>query len=778
VTQNMATMQPITEVVWKEKYRHSNPDGSGGESSIEASFGRVVAGVYEKDERKDEESPRALDSMVRRHWVPAGRIQAGAGTGKRVTWINCFVSPTIEDSMKSHGLAHAKGIMDSLSVAAITQQMGGGIGMDFSTLRPRGAIVRKVGSVSSGPLCFMDMWHAMCGTIMSSGSRRGAMMGTLRIDHPDILEFIEAKHVQGRLTNFNVSVLVTNAFMEALKNGGEWDLGFTVPRADGNHVDVRQDIDIAKGEDWYVYHRLPAVDLWEMILKSTYDYAEPGVIFIDRVNERNNLNYCEHISATNPCGEQPLPPNGDCNLGAVNLAAMVNDAFGTNPEFDWDALDEAVQVGVRFLDNVLDTTLYPTEEQKSEALAKRRIGLGITGLGNMLQQMKIRYGSKEATDFTEDVMKSISHCAYRASVDLAEERGSFPMFNADQFLKSSFVMRLPVDIKEGIREVGIRNGVLLTIAPTGTTSLYIGNVSSGCEPSFAWSYQRKMLMEDNTQKEFDVEDYGYLMHCRMFGKPNGEMLPDYMVTATELTVLEHLEMQGALQKHVDASISKTINCPEDMEFDEFKQVYSHAYDLGLKGCTTYRPSGVRGSVLSVKGEEKPRAIGPVPERPQELEGSTYKVKWAPTKAAFYVTINDRIDRDGNRVPFEIFINTMSVKHSEWISALTRTISAVFRRGGDVTFLPDELEQIHSSDGGQWVGPNEYVPSLVAIIGKTINRHFVKIGLKEPRLKPELVEIELTPEMGGERCPDCEHPKSFVMTEGCGKCLSCGYSSCG
>jgi len=748
-------------------------DGTG-EQAIEESFERVVAGVYERDERRDQEAGRALESMVRRHWVPAGRIQAGAGTGKRVTWINCFVSPTIEDSMTSHDVPNALGIMDSLKVAALTQQMGGGIGMDFSTLRPKGAIVRKVGSVSSGPLCFMDMWNAMCGTIMSSGSRRGAMMATLRIDHPDVLDFIEAKHVAGRLTNFNVSVMVTHAFMEALKNNEDWDMGFTVPRADGNHVDVRKDI--VEGEEWFVYSRMSARDLWEKILRSTYEFAEPGVIFIDRVNESNNLRYCEEISTTNPCGEQPLPPNGDCNLGAVNLAAMVNDSFGLNPEFDWDALDDAVGVGVRFLDNVLDTTLYPTEEQKQEALAKRRIGLGITGLGNMLQQMKIRYGSPEAIEMTENVMKAISHCAYRASVDLAEERGSFPLFDVNKFLKSSFVQRLPADIKEGIREAGIRNGVLLTVAPTGTTSLYVGNVSAGCEPSFAWSYTRKMLMEDNSTQEFDVEDYGYLMHSRMFGKPNGKDMPDYMVTATELSVLEHLEMQAALQKHVDASISKTINCPEEMEFEDFKQAYSHAYDLGLKGCTTYRPSGVRGAVLTVKGEERPRAVGSVPSRPMELEGSTYKVKWAPIGSAFYVTINDRIDRDGKRVPFEIFINTMSVVHSEWITALTRTISAVFRRGGDVAFLPDELEQIHSADGGQWVN-QKYVPSLVAIIGKTINQHFVKLGLKELDTVPE-VEVEIAQEIGGTRCPRCENPQSLIMSEGCGNCLTCGYSNCG
>ena len=771
MTQNLTSEQPITEVVWKEKYRFV------GEASKEDSFKRVVEGVYKNDEQKLAEAPRALEAMIRRHWVPAGRIQAGAGTGKRVTWINCFVSPTIEDSMKSSGVVNANGIMDSLKVAALTQQMGGGIGMDFSTLRPRGAIVRKVGSVSSGPLCFMDMWHAMCGTIMSSGSRRGAMMGTMRIDHPDIIEFIEAKHVPGRLTNFNVSVMATYAFMEALENNADWDLGFNVPRADGNHVEVLGKPG-SQDEAWYVYQRLPARELWDLILKSTYNYAEPGIIFIDRVNERNNLKYCERIATTNPCGEQPLPPNGDCNLGAINLAAMVQDPFGVSPQLDWEGLDETVRVGVRFLDNVLDTTLYPTVEQEVEALAKRRIGLGITGLGNMLQQMKVRYGSEEAKNLTEDVMKEISHIAYRASVDLAEERGAFSLFEADKFLRSSFVQALPADIKEGIREVGIRNGVLLTIAPTGTTSIYIGNVSSGCEPTYAWSYTRKMRMEDDSFQDFDVEDYGYLMYCRMFGKSNGQDLPDYMVTATELTVLEHLGMQGALQKHVDASISKTINCPEEMDFEEFKQVYSHAWDLGLKGCTTYRPSGVRGAVLSVKSEE-PRAVGPVPDRPAELEGSTYKVKWAPIGSAFYVTINDRINRDGERIPFEIFVNTMSVVHSEWITALTRTISAVFRRGGDITFLPTELEQIHSSDGGQWIEPNVWVPSLVAVIGRTINKHFVKIGLIQPavpKIQPEPAEI--VTEIAGERCPRCENPKSLIRAEGCARCLSCGYSNCG
>jgi len=1069
--------QPIVRFVWDEKYRWKQPDGSSTEGSPEESNERVVLGVYydDSDGPNGLDAQRALDSMNRREWCPAGRIHAGAGTNKRVTLLNCFVAPEIEDSMATEeDGGHSAGIMDALSVAAYTQQMGGGIGMDFSTLRPRGAVVRRTGSASSGPLPFMDMWNSMCATIMSSGSRRGAMMATLSCDHPDLEEFVTAKHEKGRLTNFNVSVLVTNSFMYCVENDLGWDLGFSVPRADGKHVEVVDPGDHFHDIPFYVYKRYEARYLWDLITKSTYDYAEPGVIFIDRVNQWNNLWYTETIHCTNPCltgdskvwtaygprrfdelarsrksvlvltqledghlayremknprltrrranlvevtfrgngkryksvtrvrctpehifflvdgrriqagslvagqricsvyrglanqkgyialrgscetvmehyvaceyqhgrrpdyprehghhkdedrknnrpdnieilpasehnamkmmgdqnpmrrfpernhfhyedfsggkngnyrhdieteklvslraeglsyqaianevgcskamvmdrlggnhkvvsvleldatedvycgtvsetgrffvvcgenegilvsncGEQPLPANGDCNLGAVNLAVMVEHPFTEQAEVKWDLVRDTTQIGVRFLDNVLDVTQYPTEEQRKEALSKRRVGLGITGLGNLLQQMCSRYGSEEAVLLTGEIMRVIRDTAYLTSIDLAKERGPFPLFNRDKYLEGKFVLPLPTLIRGGIHDHGIRNGVLLTIAPTGTTSIYYGNVSSGLEPTFAWWYQRKIVQADGTLEEFEhVEDYGYRLYQRKFGE-SGELLawdslPDYMVTALELSVQDHLVMQEVCQKYIDASISKTINCPEDMTLEDFQDVYRMAYDMGLKGCTTYRPSPERGSVMSVpeeKGEDQPQAQ-PVASRPAELDGCTYKVRWPSLDQAFYVTMNDYVDERGERRPFEIFINSKSVKHHEWITALTRTISAIFRRGGDVTFLLEELEQVHSgSMGGHWIG-GKYVPSLVAMIGSVVRQHFLKIGLldegeavspQDPEDAEMKVEEEEAPP-AGEICPRCQNP-TLYHREGCATCGSCGYSDCG
>ncbi len=746
----------ITNLVWNDKYRYGN------EETPTDSMGRVVKGVY-ANESHGNYADEALRSMLVLDWCPGGRIHAGAGTPKRVTWINCYVSPDIDDSME--------GIMDALKVAALTQQQGGGIGMNFSTLRPAGAIVHRTGSVSSGVIHFMEMWNGMCGAIKSSGSRRGAMMATLADWHPDIEHFIKAKHEKGKLTNFNVSVMVSDAFMQAVKEDGEWELGFTVPPADGSHVRVKP----ARNSDWYVYKVVKARELWESMTRSTYEYAEPGVLFIDRVNEWNNLYYCEMISCTNPCGEQPLPPNGDCNLGAVNLAVMVDNPFTVDAEVNFEKLIHTVQIGMRFLDNVLDLSPFPTKEQQAEALAKRRTGLGITGLGNMLQQLMVRYGSASSVDITGNVMKTIAYIAYRASIQLAKERGSFPMLDKDLFLASKFVRTLPEDIRDGIREHGIRNAVLLTIAPTGTTSIYYGNISSGIEPTFAWKYDRKVLMPDNSLKSFEVQDYGYAKFVEKFGAINIHPLPPFMVTANELTVDEHLAIQAVCQKYVDASISKTINCPKSMPFDEFQAVYTKAYSLGLKGCTTYRPSDVRGSILSVKEAPTPQ---PATSRPAKLTGSTYKLRWPGLDQAFYITIND-IDRDGKLWPFEIFINSKSVKHQEWITALTRMMSAVFRKSDDPTFMIEELEQVYSPTGGQFKD-GEYVPSLVAMIGKTMEQHFREIGLLMPAVGGSVLSTERSLPFPltqlGEICPQCNQP-TLYHKEGCSSC-QCGYSNCG
>jgi len=479
------------------------------------------------------------------------------------------------------------------------------------------------------------------------------------------------------------------------------------------------------------------------------------------------------------CGEQPLPANGICNLGAVNLAVMVKDPFGMHPAVNYDLIRQTTRIGMRFLDNVLDVTLFPTQDQKMEATSKRRTGLGITGLGNLLQEMKIRYGSDEAVELTKDIMRTIRDEAYGASINLAKERGSFPMYNQKKYMEGWFIEKLPDTLRKRLKKYGIRNGVLLTIAPTGTTSIYYGNVSSGLEPTYDWTYYRKLLKADNSMEEFPVEDYGYNLFKRIFGDNMTDRgAPDYMVSALELSVQDHLKMQAACQMYVDASISKTINCPKEMSLEEFGSVYTTAYEMDLKGCTTYRPSGTRGSVLSKEKESTNHDTPEVQKRPDELEGSTYKIRWPGLDHAFYVTMNDYRE-NGQRRPFEIFINSKSVQHQEWITALTRTISAIFRRGGDVTFLIEELEQVHSSSGGRFQD-QKYVPSLVAMIGITIKKHFQKIGLlseSEIQALPMTSDHTDGSQFTGESCPKCTAP-TLIYQEGCHKCTSCGYGDCG
>lgn len=754
--------QPVTTHIWREKYRH------GDEATPSDTFARVIAGVYAHD---PDHAAEALAALERRDWVPGGRIFAGAGTGKRVTWINCFVSPTIQDSMDTEPDRPGVGIMPALSVAAFTQQQGGGIGMDFGTIRPDGAVVQRTGSISSGVIPFMVMWDGMCVTIRSSGSRRGAMMGVLPIWHPDVPAFITAKTRKDFLKNFNVSVTVTDDFMAALEAGADWDLGFPVPRADGRHVAVTE----KDGKPWYVYQRLPAAELFDLITRTTYEYAEPGVIFIDRVNQLNNLNYCETIAATNPCGEQPLPPNGDCDLGHVNLANMVLDPFTADARIDWDRLRAAVAIGVRFLDNVLDTSPFPTPEQKAEALHKRRIGLGYTGLGNLLQQMRVRYG-RAAVPLVEQIGEAIAIQAYRTSVELARERGIFPAYDREKFAEAPFVQKLPADLRADIAAHGIRNGVLLTLAPTGTTSIFYGNVSSGVEPTFSWHYNRAVVVDqtatEQTTEQFEVQDYGWHLYTRMPGYDPAAPLPDYMVSALQLSVADHIAVAAAAQRWVDAAISKTINCPADMSYADFREVYLTAYREGMKGCTTYRPSGVRGSVLSLKEEPKPALpdSDAVLTRPETLHGKTVKIKWPIDDENYYLTINDYVHADGRRMPFEIFISTSSVENFETMAALTRTLSAACRRG-DATFLFEELERVHSPKGGAIVRleheqKGSYAPSLIALIGRILRQH----SAPQQELFTEMEE-------NGEPCPSCKR-RTAHMLEGCLTCQNCGYSKCG
>jgi ribonucleoside-diphosphate reductase alpha chain len=1140
-------MSDISRQIWDMKYRLKAPDGTPVDAEIADTWARVALAAAQA-EQPAQRRTWALDfaqALAGHRFLPAGRILAGAGTGRAVTLFNCFVMGAIPDSMD--------GIFSHLREAALTLQQGGGIGYDFSTLRPKGAPVAGVGADASGPVSFMEVWDAMCRTIMSAGSRRGAMMATLACDHPDIEDFIAAKQTPGRLTNFNLSVLVSDAFMQAVKDDAQWDLVF----------------------DCRVTRTLRARELWDRIMRATYDYAEPGVIFIDRINEANNLAYCETIRATNPCltadswimtdegprqigdllgrgfvavadgevwpsdergffsrgrkdvvelrtregyrlklthdhrlrkvtrrtrwscewewaeagslvsgdevsihdhragpawgdpqaadkdaaegyllglligdgvlkseaavlsvwpgqrvangaderpgvqgvmagaadaarhlphrsdfrgwaavagrgewrlksvalkrlanshglvpraktispsieqsssafhaallrglfdsdgsvqgaqikgvsvrlaqselglleaaqrmllrlgiastiyrerrpagqralpdgrggakpysiraqhelvvsgeslhlfaerigfcdteksarlsralasykrrldreafvatvegiehvgeaevfdaavpglnafdangfwahncGEQPLPPYGACLLGSINLAKLVRDPFGADAHVDLDELTALVRSAVRLMDNAIDISRFPLPEQQAEAKAKRRIGLGVTGLADALIFCRTRYGSPQSIALIESWLAALSYAAYAASVELAREKGAFPLFDAAEYLARPHIQTLPQEIRDGIAAHGIRNGLLTSIAPTGTISLFAGNVSSGIEPVFAYSYTRRILKPDGTRAEEEVEDYAYRLFRARFGEDAS--LPEYFVNAQTLAPEDHLAVQAAAQKYIDSSISKTINVPAEISFEGFKDVYAGAYALGCKGCTTYRPNAVTGAVLEAPPAPKPeepllpldlpeqREAGGVVymtrplDRPEVLLGQTYKIKWLDSDHAFYITIND-IEKDGRRRPFEVFINSKNMEAYAWTLALTRMISAVFRRGGDVSFVVDEMKAVFDPRGGQWMG-GRYVPSLLAAIGETIEQHLVATGFMAARdatlPKDERRAVAMAAEGAPARyCPRCSSP-SFVRLEGCDSCVSCGYSKCG
>ena len=753
---------PIAQQIWDMKYRLKTADGTIVDTTVQDTWRRIADDLASVEKDPSLWSKRFYNALDDFKFLPAGRITAGAGTGRAVTLFNCFVMGTIPDSMG--------GIFDMLKEAALTMQQGGGIGYDFSTIRPKGAPVHGVAADASGPLSFMDVWDAMCRTIMSAGSRRGAMMATMRCDHPDIEDFITAKSDAARLRMFNVSVLVTDAFMEAVKADGPWELVF----------------------DNKVYRTVQARDLWNQIMQSTYDYAEPGVIFIDRINQSNNLAYCETIAATNPCGEQPLPPYGACLLGSVNLARLVRAPFEADAALDLEALKDLVRVAVRMMDNVVDASRFPLEAQAREAQAKRRIGLGVTGLADALLMLGLRYGADDAVAQSEIWMKEIAHAAYWASVELAREKGAFPLFDAEAFLASGNMAQMDQDLREAIAKDGIRNALLTSIAPTGTISLYAGNVSSGIEPVFAYSYTRKVLQRDGSRSEEEVTDYA----VKLWREKQGDAeLPAFFVNAQTLAPADHVRMQAAAQKWVDSSISKTINVPQDISFEAFKDVYLQAYETGCKGCTTYRPNDVTGSVLSVsEAEAKPDGatareastgevvyISEPLERPQTLEGNTYKLKWPDSPHAIYITINDVV-LSGHRRPFEVFINSKNMEHYAWTVALTRMMSAVFRRGGDVSFVVEELKAVFDPRGGAWIG-GKYVPSILAAIGGVIERHLISIGF----ISGEGMGLKTDPtaevydlgagRTGAAECNSCGS-SAMRMSEGCMTCTDCGYSKCG
>jgi len=538
----------ISEEIHQMKYR------SKGES-FRAAMTRV-ANSLKDDEGHFNDFREVLYDM---RYLPAGRVQSAMGAPRRVTAYNCFVSMTIPDSME--------GIMLAAQEAAKTMQLGGGIGYDFSTLRPSGALIKGLESRSSGPMSFMGIFDAVCKTISSAGHRRGAQMGVMRVDHPDIAEFIRAKNNSDTLTQFNLSVGVTDKFMEAVKEDGTFDLVF----------------------DGRVYDTINARALWDDILRSTWDWAEPGILFIDRINQKNNLWYCETIAATNPCGEQPLPPNGACLLGSFNLVKYIETDDEGVRRFNYEKLKHDIPAVVRAMDNVVDRAIYPLPAQELEAKSKRRMGLGVTGVANAIEALGHEYGSERFLDTLEKIMAIIRDTCYRSSVSLAIEKGPFPLYR-EEFLDSGFAMTLPDDLRDLIRSHGIRNSHLLSVAPTGTISLSADNVSSGIEPVFSYGFDRTIQTYDGPRVE-RVEDYGY----RVFGVEGRK--------ADDLPVMAHVRVLNLASQYVDSACSKTCNVGEDVTWEEFKDVYMSAYDGGASGCTTFRAAGKRYGILNASSSE-------------------------------------------------------------------------------------------------------------------------------------------------------------------------------
>jgi ribonucleoside-diphosphate reductase alpha chain len=580
-------LTPLAEVIWQSKYRYA-----GGAAGADQSFAdtqrrvcRAVAAAEVHAERWKSAFSGILEDFL---FLPGGRIWAGAGTDRDVTLFNCFVAGPVRDSTAA--------IADSLRETAVTLQQGGGVGVDFSTLRPSGSPARRTGQVASGPVSFMHVWDSLCQTMLSTSTRRGAMMGTLRCDHPDIEVFVDAKRDEHALRNFNLSVLITDAFMQAVASDAEWQLVYPAETAvAGADNEGSHSASPARGHS---QRRLPARELWRRMAAAAHETAEPGLLFIDTINRNNNLSWCETISATNPCGEIPLPPYGSCNLGSVNLAALVRAPFQSAAQFEWDRLRETVHIAVRFLDDVIDVSRFPLERQAEYARATRRVGIGVTGLADALAMLGLHYDSDAARSFASRLMEQVRDEAYAASIQLAGEKGAFPLFDPDKYLQSPFIRRLPEALRAGIAAHGLRNSHLLAVAPAGTISLLAGNVSSGIEPIYALESMRDIRGADLELHRMSAPDFAWERWLKDHGA--GTKVPSAFVTADALPTRAHLAMQAGLQPFVDNAISKTVNLAAEAEVEDVESLYAAAYELGLKGCTVFRPGTARGQVIRAR----------------------------------------------------------------------------------------------------------------------------------------------------------------------------------
>jgi ribonucleoside-diphosphate reductase alpha chain len=781
--------QAIGEDVLREKYLKP---GEHTETDLLRRVARALASVEPEPQRADWEQ-RFFDNL-QAGAIGAGRIMSAAGTDLQATLINCFVQP-VGDAIQGRDDEGFPGIYEALREAAETMRRGGGVGYDFSRIRPRGAEVRATASLASGPCSYMDVFDRSCATVESAGSRRGAQMGVLRIDHPDVLEFITAKRTAGRWNNFNVSVAVSDDFIRTLQAGGDWAL---VHKARPGAALVAQGAHQRDDGAW-VYRTLPAQQLWDTVMRSAYDFAEPGVVFMDTVNRENNLRYAEQITSTNPCGEQPLPPYGCCDLGPVILTRFVEHpfGFGGTPQFDFDRFARAVALQVRALDNVLDLTPWPLPQQQAESKAKRRVGVGFTGLGNTLAMLRLHYGAAEARAMAARIARTMRDAAYAASVELAKEKGAFPLLDADQYLEAgTFASRLDEPLKQAIRQHGIRNSHLLSIAPTGTVSLaFADNASNGIEPPFSWTYRRKKREGDGTTTEYTVEDHAWRLYRSLGG--DTAKLPPYFVSALELPASAHLAMMEAVQPFIDTAISKTVNVPLDFPYADFQGLYLEAWRAGLKGLATYRPNEILGSVLSTTPEpvEERRSIDPmrsvIESRPKgTLPAVAEKIEyWTQQgRQTLYIVVSFLPIADGRERAIEFFMPVGQHGESQqWITSTMRMLSLAARGGFLERALADmrkvawdrgpvRLGTYARADGGTvplW--HDSEVSAIAYAIQNIIAR---RRGAPVAALVTPDATAGAAPAMAGSKCPECGAP-AVIRKDGCEFCTQCGHvGACG
>ena len=817
-------VQPISRDVLAEKYFKP------GESSLEQLYGRVARALasVEKPELRAEWEQKFLTNL-HAGAIGAGRIMSAAGTDIQATLINCFVQP-VGDAIQGVDDEGYPGIYEALREAAETMRRGGGVGYDFSRIRPKGAFVKGTHSIASGPCSYMNVFDQSCSTVESAGSRRGAQMGVLRIDHPDVAEFITAKRTPGRWNNFNVSVGVSDAFMQAVANGTDWEL---VHKAKPGQK-VLEGGGYQRADGLWVYRKLPARELWDTIMQSTYDFAEPGILFLDQIGRDNNLNYCEKIEATNPCGEQPLPPYGCCDLGPIILTNFVRNPFGAGGDaaFDFDAFEQVVATQVRALDNVLDVTFWPLEQQRNESADKRRIGVGFTGLGNALTMLKLRYDREDGRAMATEIARRMRDAAYRASVELAKEKGAFPKFKADGYLaEGTFASRLPADIQADIRQHGIRNSHLLSIAPTGTVSLaFADNASNGIEPAFSWGYKRNKREADGSKSSYTVEDHAFRLYRSVVdstvSSDDTGKLPDYFVNALEMSAQDHVAMMEAVQPFVDTSISKTVNIPEDYPYDSFKDLYRQAWQAGLKGLATYRPNSILGAVLETTPAKKDEPAAPASNAPAPAPAVPYDPMRSVIEkrpAGGLPSVTEKIEywtSEGQQrlylivsflpVPaadgkgtveraIEFFMPVgQSGESQQWITATMRMLSLA-ARGGFLDRALSDMQKVTWDRGPVRLGTYEkadgtHVPrwhdSEVAAIGYAVenliaNRQkAAQASLFDadelPAVEPQVAPAAMVPTsvMAGKKCPECG-AHAMIRKDGCDYCTQCGFvGSCG